>query len=65
MHVYRTHRPGGKEVTVSPDVIIGCDGAYSGTRYELMKRIRLDFSQQYIPHGYLELRMPPTRDGKV
>ncbi|XP_015794454.1 kynurenine 3-monooxygenase isoform X2 [Tetranychus urticae] len=40
-------------------VIIGCDGAHSKVRLELMKRTRLNFSQTYIDHGYLELCIQP------
>lgn len=41
------------------NLIIGCDGAYSKVRLELMKRTRLNFSQTYIDHGYLELCIQP------
>ncbi|KAM5237694.1 kynurenine 3-monooxygenase [Ctenodactylus gundi] len=49
-----------KDVTC--DLIVGCDGAYSTVRSHLMKKPRFDYSQQYIPHGYMELSIPP-RDG--
>ena len=26
---------------------------------------RFDFSQEYIPHGYKELCLAPTKDGEV
>ncbi|GAB5583358.1 kynurenine 3-monooxygenase [Prionailurus iriomotensis] len=41
------------------DLIVGCDGAYSTVRTHLMKKPRFDYSQQYIPHGYMELTIPP------
>ncbi|ELW70930.1 Kynurenine 3-monooxygenase [Tupaia chinensis] len=41
------------------DLIVGCDGAYSTVRAHLMKKPRFDYSQQYIPHGYMELTIPP------
>ena len=44
----------------SADLICSCDGAYSVLRQEMMKRTRMDFSQKYIPHGYVEIAMPPT-----
>ncbi|EPY80563.1 hypothetical protein CB1_000818025 [Camelus ferus] len=46
-----------KDVTC--DLIVGCDGAYSTVRTHLMKKPRFDYSQQYIPHGYMELTIPP------
>ncbi|XP_053523261.1 kynurenine 3-monooxygenase isoform X3 [Artibeus jamaicensis] len=49
-----------KDVTC--DLIIGCDGAYSTVRAHLMKKPRFDYSQQYIPHGYMELTIP-SKDG--
>uniref|UniRef100_A0A8C5UNU6 Kynurenine 3-monooxygenase n=1 Tax=Microcebus murinus TaxID=30608 RepID=A0A8C5UNU6_MICMU len=48
-----------KDVTC--DLIVGCDGAYSTVRTYLMKKPRFDYSQQYIPHGYMELTIPPKR----
>lgn len=46
------------------DLIVGCDGAYSAVRKEVIKRPGYDFSQTYIEHGYLELCIPPTKDGQ-
>ncbi|XP_011891662.1 PREDICTED: kynurenine 3-monooxygenase isoform X4 [Cercocebus atys] len=46
-----------KDITC--DLIVGCDGAYSTVRSHLMKKPRFDYSQQYIPHGYMELTIPP------
>nr|XP_017530418.2 LOW QUALITY PROTEIN: kynurenine 3-monooxygenase [Manis javanica] len=43
------------------DLIVGCDGAFSTVRAHLMKKPRFDYSQQYIPHGYMELTIPPRR----
>jgi hypothetical protein len=51
-----------KDVTC--DLIIGCDGAHSAVRTHLMKKPRFDYSQRYIPHGYMELTIPP-RNGAV
>jgi len=48
-----------KTVVVTPDLVIGCDGAFSAIRREMMKRPRFNFSQEYIPHAYMELSMPP------
>ncbi|XP_064489537.1 kynurenine 3-monooxygenase-like [Ornithodoros turicata] len=57
-------RPDGTEHTVQRNVIIGCDGAYSAVRREMLKRPLFNYSQSYIPHGYIELCIPPTHDGK-
>ncbi|XP_053461699.1 kynurenine 3-monooxygenase isoform X2 [Nycticebus coucang] len=46
-----------KDVTY--DLIVGCDGAYSTVRTYLIKKPRFDYSQTYIPHGYMELTIPP------
>ena len=51
------------EVTVEPDLVIGCDGAFSAVRKEMMKRPRFNYSQTYIPHAYMELCIPPV-DGE-
>ncbi|KAM5302053.1 LOW QUALITY PROTEIN: kynurenine 3-monooxygenase [Glossophaga mutica] len=50
-----------KDVTC--DLIIGCDGAYSTVRAHLMKKPCFDYSQQYIPRGYMELTIP-SKDGE-
>ncbi|XP_026563427.1 kynurenine 3-monooxygenase isoform X1 [Pseudonaja textilis] len=46
-----------KEITC--DLIVGCDGAFSTVRKQFMRQTRFDYSQVYIPHGYLELKIPP------
>lgn len=46
------------------DLIVGCDGAFSAIRKQFLRRSRFDYSQTYIPHGYMELTMPPV-DGEV
>ena len=43
--------------------IIGCDGAFSAVRRSMMKGMRMNFSQTYIDHGYIELNIPPTNEG--
>ena len=50
-----------KEVTHTADLIIGCDGAYSNIRQEMIKTTRTDFAQTYIPHGYVEICMPAVK----
>uniref|UniRef100_A0AAY4EHL8 Kynurenine 3-monooxygenase n=1 Tax=Denticeps clupeoides TaxID=299321 RepID=A0AAY4EHL8_9TELE len=41
------------------DLIVGCDGAFSAVRKQFLRQSRFNYSQTYIPHGYLELTMPP------
>jgi kynurenine 3-monooxygenase len=43
--------------------LIGTDGAYSALRDYMMRSDRFDYSQDYLPHGYKELTIPPTADG--
>ena len=50
------------QVVVEPDLVIGCDGAYSAVRKEMMRRPRFNYSQEYIPHAYMELCVPPTKN---
>ena len=45
----------GEDLTVKYDLCIGADGAYSSMRRELMKRNRMNYAQEYIQHGYIEL----------
>ncbi|KAG0250151.1 kynurenine 3-monooxygenase, mitochondrial precursor [Mortierella polycephala] len=49
-------------VNAQADLIVGCDGAYSSVRNSLMRFVRLDFEQGYIPHGYCELSIPPKKN---
>jgi len=51
-------------VVVRPDLVIGCDGAFSSIRKEMMRRPRFNYSQEYIPHAYMELCIPPAADGQ-
>lgn len=53
-----------EEVKAKADLVIGCDGAYSNVRKQMMKRSLFNYSQQYIPHSYMELCIPPTPDGE-
>ncbi|KAI0950543.1 hypothetical protein AcV7_010451 [Taiwanofungus camphoratus] len=43
---------------VSFDFCVGSDGSYSVVRRQLMRVVRMDYQQEYIPHEYLELKMP-------
>lgn len=53
----------GSTVIKNPDVIIGCDGAFSAVRREMLKRKNFDYEQKYISHAYMELCMPPDSTG--
>uniref|UniRef100_A0A665TLR1 Kynurenine 3-monooxygenase n=1 Tax=Echeneis naucrates TaxID=173247 RepID=A0A665TLR1_ECHNA len=44
---------------IKADLIVGCDGAFSAIRKQFLRRSRFNYSQTYIPHGYMELTMPP------
>lgn len=48
---------------IEADLIVGCDGAFSAIRKQFLRRSRFNYSQTYIPHGYMELTMPPI-DGE-
>jgi len=37
------------------DFVLGCDGAFSNIRKALMRKPYFNYSQEYIPHAYLEL----------
>ncbi|GAA5812052.1 hypothetical protein MFLAVUS_005501 [Mucor flavus] len=56
----------GTTKTYHTDLIIGADGAYSKLRSQMMRRMRMDYDQEYIDTGYCELSMPPAKgpDGK-
>lgn len=58
-------RSGGTaEMADKADLIIGCDGAFSAVRALIMKSTRMNYSQEYIPEGYIELRIAPTKDNE-
>jgi kynurenine 3-monooxygenase len=45
------------------DLIIGTDGAFSAVRGAMQITDRFDYSQNYIEHGYKELRIPASESG--
>ncbi|KAG2172775.1 hypothetical protein INT43_000122 [Umbelopsis isabellina] len=53
---------GSEKKTYQSDLIVGADGAYSRTRAQLMRRIRMDYAQEYIDTAYCELTMPPIKN---
>jgi len=52
-----------REKEVRADAIIGVDGAFSVIRRAMQRLERFDHSQNYLPHGYKELTIPPAADG--
>ncbi|KAF8557253.1 FAD/NAD(P)-binding domain-containing protein [Imleria badia] len=46
------------EVRAAFHLCIGADGSYSIVRRQLMRVVRMNFQQEYIPHEYIELKMP-------
>eukprot|EP00112_Aurelia_sp_Birch-Aquarium-sp1_P019864 Seg50.11 transcript_id=Seg50.11/GoldUCD/mRNA.D3Y31 product="Kynurenine 3-monooxygenase" protein_id=Seg50.11/GoldUCD/D3Y31 len=53
----------GEEKSQTGDLVVGCDGAFSALRKQLMRKMRMDFNQTYIPHGYKEIQMLPKKNG--
>ncbi|MFM7259242.1 MAG: FAD-dependent oxidoreductase [bacterium] len=53
----------GAARTISADLIIGTDGAYSAVRAALQKSERFDYAQDFLGHGYKELAIPPVASG--
>jgi kynurenine 3-monooxygenase len=53
----------GREFRVEAPVVIGTDGAASAVRLALMLHTRMNYSQEYLEHGYKELTIPPGADG--
>jgi len=53
----------GREFTAEAPVVIGTDGAASAVRLSLMQSTRMNYSQEYLEHGYKELTIPPAADG--
>uniref|UniRef100_A0A3Q3M9E9 Kynurenine 3-monooxygenase n=1 Tax=Mastacembelus armatus TaxID=205130 RepID=A0A3Q3M9E9_9TELE len=52
-------RSDGSKKQTTADLIVGCDGAFSATRKQFLRQTRFNYSQTYIPHGYMELTMLP------
>jgi kynurenine 3-monooxygenase len=53
----------GEKKTISSDLIVGSDGAFSAARLSLMFTDKYNYSQNYLEHGYKELSIPPNADG--
>ncbi|GCE13520.1 kynurenine 3-monooxygenase [Tengunoibacter tsumagoiensis] len=50
-------------VSVTADIIIGADGAYSTVRQQLMRMQKTHYKQEYLDWGYKQLTIPPGPDG--
>ncbi|GFU38617.1 kynurenine 3-monooxygenase [Nephila pilipes] len=61
---YQVQGPNGEVIEDSADLLIGCDGAYSAVRRQMLKMSRFDYHQSYFEQGYVELCIPPTLSGK-
>ncbi|KAK6340878.1 kynurenine 3-monooxygenase, mitochondrial precursor [Orbilia brochopaga] len=48
-----------ENVRVQADLFIGADGAHSQTRRQMMKYVRLNYSQEYIDSLWCEFQIPP------
>jgi len=58
------HAVTGEKKIVQSDLIFSSDGAYSAGRLNLMLTDRYNYSQHYLEHGYKELSIPASADGK-
>ncbi|MDX5479687.1 MAG: FAD-dependent monooxygenase [Cyclobacteriaceae bacterium] len=58
------NNPENGSETISSEVIIGADGAYSSLRNAMLKQVRFNYKQEYISHGYKELSIPATKEGE-
>ena len=47
---------------ITPDVLIGADGAFSTVRSAMLQTPRYNYSQAYIEHGYKELTIPANHN---
>lgn len=52
-----------RDYSITDTPVIAADGAGSALRRSLIQRVRVDYHQEYLAHGYKELTIPPGRDG--
>ncbi len=48
----------GQEKNAEADFVLGCDGAFSSVRKAMLRKPWYNYSQEYIPHAYVELCIP-------
>jgi len=54
-----------QRISVEGDCIVGVDGAFSAVRQSMREKInRFEYDESYLAHGYKELTIPPTTDGR-
>ena len=51
------------DLEVESNFIVGCDGAFSCVRRQMMRWGKMNYEQEYIEHGYKELTLRPASDG--
>ncbi|KIJ34673.1 hypothetical protein M422DRAFT_61383 [Sphaerobolus stellatus SS14] len=51
-----------QNVDICFDLCMGTDGSYSNVRRQMMRVTRMDYQQEYIPHEYVELKIPAGTD---
>ncbi|MHC5354302.1 FAD-dependent oxidoreductase [Myroides sp. LJL115] len=51
--------------SIAHRVIFGADGAYSKVRARLQRQSRFEYQQSYLPLGYKELVISPSKEGKA
>ncbi len=52
-----------EQYAINTQPVIGADGAGSALRRSLVQRVRVNYHQDYLAHGYKELTIPPGPDG--
>ena len=53
-----------ENISVSGDVVIGVDGAFSAVRQSLKEKLAgFGYDESYLAHGYKELTIPPANGG--
>ncbi len=58
------HSETGEQREEVADLIFGTDGAFSQVRADMQKTPRFNYQQEFIPHGYRELLLPPSDTGE-
>ncbi|GFR12053.1 kynurenine 3-monooxygenase, partial [Trichonephila clavata] len=61
---YEIQGPDGELIEGTADLLIGCDGAYSSIRQQMLKMPLFDYNQTYFKDGYIELCFPTTETGQ-
>ena len=61
--VFQVGKENAEEKIIKTDFIFGCDGAHSTVWRQMMRWGRLNYSQEYVDHGYKELTVPLTASG--